>query len=407
MDYEIRAATRDEVNDVQRTMGFGFSFDPIPAFNERFAEHAELDRTRCVFDGPTLVATSGAFTFDLTVPGGTLPTGGVSLVSVLPTHRRRGLLREMMRALVEDGRERGEPLSALWASESGIYGRFGYGPAAYMSSVEIERAHAAFAEPFEAPGCFRLLEPDEAGALLPQVYDQVRLERPGHFARSAGWWEHRRTFDPEWERGGASMYRYALYEEAGSSRGYLQYRTKNRGGEGPIPNGEVLIVELQGMDRIARTALWRYALDLDLMHTITASNQPVDDVLPWLLADPRRMKQKLSDSLWVRVLDVPRALEGRSYSSRDRLVFEVRDAFCPWNAGTYELEAGPDGAKCRASSAEPELRLRVQALGSVFLGGHRFQQLARAGWVEGEPDALRRADALFTWDPLPWCPEIF
>jgi predicted acetyltransferase len=407
VDYEIRAARRDEINDMQRTMGVGFSFDPIPAYNENFAEFVELDRTRCVFDGTTMVATSGAFSLDLTVPGGTLPTAGTTLVSVLPTHRRRGVLRAMMRAHIEDVRERNEPLAALWASESGIYSRFGYGSAAYMSSVEIERAHAAFAEPLEAAGSFRLLELDEAHTVLPQVYDQARLERPGHFARPPAWWKHRNTLDEEWNRDGASKYRYALYEEADVPRGYLQYRTKNRGGEGPIPNGEVIITELQGLDGTARAALWRFALDIDLMHTISAWNQPVDDVLPWLLADPRRMKQKLFDSLWVRLVDVPRALEGRRYSAQGRLVFEVQDRFCPWNAGTYELEAGPDGAKCRPSSAPAELRVRVQALGATFLGGHRFQQLAQAGWVEAEPDILRRADALFTWHPLPWCPEIF
>jgi predicted acetyltransferase len=407
VEFEIRAARREEIDDMHRTLGYGFGFDPPVEDTENLAETLELDRTRCAFEGSTLVATSGAFSLDLTVPGGSLATAGTTLIAVRSSHRRRGLLRAMMTAHLEDVRERDEPLAALWASESAIYRRFGYGTATYMCRVEIERAHAAFAKSFEAPGTFRLLERDEACKVLPEVYDQVRRQRPGHFAHSPSWWEHRRTFDPEYLRDGATRYRYALYEESGTPRGYLQYRTKRGNAEASLSDAQLRVIELQGVDRVARTALWRYALDVDLIHTIWAWNQPVDDVLPWLLADPRRLTQQVLDSLWVRVVDVPRALEGRAYSTPGRLVLSIYDSFCPWNQGVYELEAEPGGASCRASAAEPELTLSVEALGAVFLGGNRLQQLAQAGWVEGSAEALRRGDALFSWDPLPWCPEMF
>lgn len=407
MDYTIRPATSDEIPAMQETMGFGFGFDPMPELRELFAATVELDRTRCAFEGATLVGTSGAFSLDLTVPGGSLPTGGTTMVAVRSSHRRQGLLRAMMSAHLDDVQERGEPLAALWASESAIYGRFGYGPAAYLQGFEIERVHSAFSEPVAAPGRFRLIDAEEACKLLPQIYDAVCTERPGHFARSSAWWERRRTFDPSWGREGASAYRFLVYEQDGRARGYLQYRVKPEDQGLGLPAGRLLIEELQGLDQTSRTALWRYALDVDLIATITAWNQPLDDELPWLLADSRRLKRSVTDSLWVRVMDVPAALAGRRYSSEGRLALRVHDEISPQNDGTWQLDGGPDGATCERCSAQPEIGLRAVDLGALYLGGNGFQTLARAGRIEGSPQALARADAMFTWHPVPWCPEIF
>ena len=407
MEFEIRAATRDEIADMQTTMGIGFGFDPVVEYYPHFLAYVPLDRTRCVFEGDTLVATSGAFSLELAVPGRTVPTGGTTLVAVRSTHRRRGFLTAMMRAHFEDVRERGEPLAGLWASESSIYGRFGYGPAAYGASLEIARPHAVFAEPLEVSGRFRLLDEDEASALLPPIYEQIWRERPGHFARNEVWWEHRHLYDPEWDRGGASRYRFALYEDDGQGRGYVKYRVKRGEERLGIPAQELRVIELQGVDAAARAALWSYVLNVDLVATVSAWNQPVDEDLPWLLADRRRLATSLSDSLWIRPVDVAGALESRAYAQEGRLVLGVRDSFCPWNNAAFELEGGPRGAKCRTTSSEPEIRLGVAELGALYLGGNRFQALARAGRIEGSPEALRRADTLFTWDPAPWCPEIF
>lgn len=388
-------------------MGYGFGFDPPGEPDPGFRETLEPERTRCVFDGSALVATSGAYTLDLCVPGASLMTGGTTIVTVRTSHRRRGLLRMMMRSHIDEVHERGEPLAALWASESVIYGRFGYGLAAYMCQTDIDVPHAAFAAPVEANGSFRLLEPEEAQAELPGVYDRIWRERPGHFARSASWWKWRRTHDPRWDREGRSAFRYALYQEDGDARGYLQYRVKPGADPTGAPAGTLHVTELQGVDAHAREILWRYALDVDLIAKVSAWNMPPDDGLLWLLRDPRRALRTIKDSLWVRLVDLPRALEGRRYASHGSVVLGVEDEFCPWNQGTFELEGGPDGAKCVASSAEPEIRLRTTDLGALYLGGNRFQTLARAGRLKGTPEALRRADAMFTWDVAPWCPEIF
>lgn len=407
METTIRAIAPEEIPAMRENMGYGFGFDPMADEEEHFAALLELERTCCAFEGPTLVGTCGAYSLDLVVPGGALATGGTTLVTVRGTHRRRGLLRGMMRAHLEDVQARGEPLAALWASESSIYGRFGYGVAAWSSEVQIDRVRGAFACPPAASGRTRLVRGAEALKLLPQVYDAVYRERPGHFARSAAWWEHRRTYDPEWERGGASAYRYALYEEGGVPRGYLQYRIKHGAPGADAPATALRVVELQAGDPTALAALWRYALDVDLVDRIEAWNRPLDDVLPWLLDDPRRLRQLKRDALYVRPVDVAAALEGRVYSAEGRVVLGLRDPFLPQNEGAYALEAGSDGARCRRTSEEPELELDVADLGALYLGGNRFLTLARAGRVAGEPAALRRADAMFRWDPLPWCPEVF
>lgn len=407
MSLSIRPVDRDELPALERALGWGFGGDPVPEESERFASMLELDRTRCVFDDAELVGTSGAFSLDLAVPGGTIPTGGTTIITVRATHRRRGLLRAMMREHLHDVQERGEPLAALWASESSIYARFGYGPAADIWRFGVERAHAAFARPFEGAGRCRLVERPEAEKILPDVYQALWRERPGHFARSAAWWENRHLYDPERYRDGASAYRYAIYEEAGEPRGYAQYRIKSDYDAAALPSGSLRVVHLEGLDPTAREALWRHAFDVDLISKVETWNQPADCELPWLLADRRRAVGRTRDGLWVRLLDIPAALEGRRYAAEGRVVFDVRDPSWPENDGCYELEAGPDGASCRRTTAEPEIRLDVCDLGAVYLGGHRLRTLARARRVDGAAAALARADAMLCWDPAPWCPEIF
>jgi predicted acetyltransferase len=403
----VRAITPDELPAFLRNMGYGFGWDPRPEPNPHFEALTEFERTRCAFDAGELVGTCGAYSLDLTVPGGRLRTGGTTQVTVRGTHRRRGLLRALLAAHLVDVQERGEALAALWASESAIYGRFGFGPAALRCSVEIERAHARFAEPLSATGSVRLVTPEAAREVLPPLYAAAIARRPGTFARTDAWWEHRVLLDPEWQRGGASMLRFAVYAQDREARGYALYRVHNPPSNDGLPHGVTRVIELQALDGVAEASLWRHLLDLDLMERLTAGNLPVDHPLPWLLADPRRARQQLLDSLWVRVVNVPGALEGRRYASADRLVLDVHDAFLPANRGTYALEGGPDGAKCTRTTEAADLRLDAAHLGALYLGGHRFRTLARAGRIEGDARALARADAMFVWDPLPWCPEVF
>jgi predicted acetyltransferase len=280
------------------------------------------------------------------------------------------------------------------------------GPAADLCELAIDRSHAGLGSAPDSPGACRIVRPAEAAEVLPVVYDSVRPTVPGLLGRSGDWWCARRFHDPEYRRDGASAYRYVLYEEEGRARGYMQYRQTSEWVHG-LPRHRLLVTELIAAGPAAHAALWRYALSVDLVAHIEAWNRPVDDVLPWLLADPRRLRRIPCDALWIRVIDVARALAARRYASEGSTVLEIADDACPWNRGRWLLEGGPEGARCRRTDRSADLGVSAVALGAAYLGGQRLQALARAGLVTGAAAALRRADAMFTWDPRPWCAEVF
>ncbi len=406
MGDEIRAIEPEELEAFTAAMGTAFGFDVSAEILEQWRGVGELDRTVAVFDDAEIVGTAGVFSYTLTVPGAMLPMAGVTWVSVKPTHRRRGVLTQMMRRQLDDVHERGEPLAGLWASESVIYDRYGYGPAAEGVELRIERLRTKLACGVSPCGRTRLVSREEALQSWPVVYDRVLPTRPGMFSRNESWWKYHTLRASTGRSGRSSGSFYVQYEEDGRPLGYARYRVRQEQ-EAGSPNGTLLVLELMPATDAACTALWSYLFGVDLIVTIEAYQRPVDEPLPWMLADPRRLLRRPWDSLWLRIVDVAPALEGRRYGASGRLVLEVRDGFCPWNEGRYELEAGPDGASCRRSDAEPDIVLSAADLGSVYLGGTRLQTLRRAGRVQGDAEALRRADAMFAWDPLPWCPEVF
>jgi predicted acetyltransferase len=351
-------------------------------------------------DGGAIVGGAGVFPLDLTVPGGPVRAAGVTVVGVLPTHRRRGILRELTRAQLDDVHERGEPLAVLWASEGAIYGRFGYGLSTLCGDVAIPRTDAGFIRPVDWPGSIRLVGRDEALKLFPAVFDSVRPETPGMFVRSGDWWDKRVLSDTEWRRGGGGELAFALLELDGEPHAYAIYRLNFSYADG-VPTGKTVVIEAIGVDPAGTAAVWRYLMDIDWMVTVEAGLLPLDHPLFLLLLDPNRMKFRVGDGLWVRLVDVGGALAQRSYAEDGELVLEVVDDFCPWNEGRFALDGSP-------TKTAPHLRLTVDALGSVYLGGFSFSDLARAGRVEElMPGAVDRADALFRTDRKPWCPEIF
>jgi predicted acetyltransferase len=227
------------------------------------------------------------------------------------------------------------------------------------------------------------------------------------FDRSEVWWEHRVFRDPESRRSGATSYRYAVYEENGTPRGYVQYRAKEDWDDNELPNGEIRINDLQAVDLAATDGLWRYVGSIDLIRKIRYWNLPTDEPLRWLLADPRRLHRRVTDSLWVCPIDIPAALSARKYGREGELLIGVHDDFNDWNNGTYLLESDGEESRCTPSTLEPHLRLRASDLGAIYLGGVRPLTLAAAGQVEGSTEAIRRADDMFAWHPAPWCQEVF
>jgi predicted acetyltransferase len=380
---------------------FGHEWDEESA--QRFVRNMPVERTHAAFDGGRIVGGAGVFPFGMTVPGGELPVAGVSVVGVLPTHRRRGILTALMRAQLDDVYRRGEPLAMLWASEAPIYGRYGYGMASLAGDVELGLDRAQFARPFAPLGSPRLLTSDESLDVLPPLYDRIRPERPGMIARSRDWWELRRLNEADWSRRGAGPLNRVVLEVDGEPLAYALYRIKFTW-EGGENTSEVRVIEALGATPEATAGIWRYLLDIDWMPTLTAGLLPVDHPLFHLLAEPGRMRFRVADALWCRLVDVEAALAGRSYAGAGEVVLEVADAFCPWNEGHWLV--GAHGAERTESPGE--LALDATALGSVYFGGFTFEQLSAAGRVqELEPGAVERADDLFRTPRAPWCPEIF
>jgi predicted acetyltransferase len=419
--YAIRPITDDEYAAFRRVHEHSFNSGPTPAARlPRMRRQFEADRSLGAFDpalpaGRDIVGTAGVYSFPMAVPGAVLPVAGVTMVAVLPTHRRRGILRSMMRRQLADiAAQAEEPIAALWAAETPLYGRYGYGRASSHAFFRFRRGEGALSPtaPADPALTLRLAEPAEVAGDLAKVYAVVAARQPGFFGRDDGWWE-RVLDDPEEGRHGASPLRCLLAEDGDGDgvRGYALYRTVARWEQGTVlPDSALTVWELVSADPAAGAALWRYLLSRDLVTEITADLRPADDPLLYQLLDPRRARLQLSDNLWVRIIDLPAALTRRAYAGPVEVVLEVFDELQPANAGRWRLRAaGADGAATCARTDEPaDIALDVRELGAAYLGGTRLGALAAAGLVtELRPGTLGRLSAAMTWDPAPWCPRIF
>jgi predicted acetyltransferase len=405
---DIRPLTADELEPFLRTTEGAFHEDVHDEDVEVFATLFEPERSLAAFDGDAMVATAGIFTRELTIPGAVLPIPGVTLVGVLPTHRRRGLLTQLMRRQIDDIHAAGEPVAALWASESAIYGRFGYGTAARHASLTLRTAGARLAPGVPAPeGGVELVEPSEVVDRIAPLYDRVRRERVGHLGRTEAWWK-RRTRDSERFRNGYGALRAAVHENAdGAVDGYALYAVKSEWEEGPNCRARLRELFVDGAD--AASAMWSFLLGLDLVRAVEWQVAPPDLPIGELVSSPQLPRLSLGPNLWIRLVDVPAALTARTYAAPVDVVFDVEDPFCPWNAGRYRLAAGEDGrATCERTDAAPDIALSAVELGAVYLGGTRLAPLRMTGRVrELTPGAVDRASIAFGAAREPWCPEIF
>ncbi len=353
-----------------------------------------------MFDGSQVVGTAGSFDLEIGVPGGgSVRMAGLTMVTVRPTHRRRGILRDLMTRYAADARERGYAIGGLWASEAAIYGRFGFGIATQADVISIGDATAVkFRRAFTSDR-FEWLEEPQARELLPAIYARATANRPGVLRRSALWWQERRFLETGWMRGGASKRRHVIARRDGEITGYLAYRQRD-GFDGGLPTGKVEIIELVGIDPRAELSLWKFALEVDLFPQVKWGNAPVDDVLAWAVVDPRRVQRRRTDCMWLWIDDPVGAFAARRYEHDGVLRFAVEGA-------TYELEVAGGVGRCTRSERAAELEIDRTALGSIYLGGVEVMQLARAGLVRGDQTAIARADQLFRSAIAPWCPEVF
>ncbi|MEU5101636.1 MULTISPECIES: GNAT family N-acetyltransferase [unclassified Streptomyces] len=381
-----------------------------PSAEERVLDRdlTECDRSIGVWDGDVIAGTAGLFSFRLSVPGGAVvPAAGLTLVGVQPTHRRRGVLRTMMRRQLDDVRAAGEPLAVLTASEPEIYGRFGFGMAAQSASAEIDTARVGLSVPEGADEvALRAVAPEAGLEACEAVYAQRVTARPGMLERRPGW-ERQPLLDPPDEREGASPLRCVLAERDGAVTGYVRFAVRpdwDLAGS----KGVVIVRDLEALDPASYGALWRFLFDLDLTCTIRTGSRPVDDPWQYLVSDIRRCKVRLRDALYVRPVDVGAALAARAYALPVDLVLEVTDPFCPWNEGRWRLAGDVKGGSCERTTDAPGLRLGARELGAAYLGGISLSALAGAGRVqELRQGALAEASAAFLSDPAPWLPHSF
>ncbi|MFD8222287.1 GNAT family N-acetyltransferase [Streptomyces sp. NPDC059697] len=368
----------------------------------------EYDRFLGIWDGDQCVGTAGAFSFRVTVPGGTsVPAAGITMVSVAATHRRRGLLTSMMRRQLDDIRSWGEPLAVLTASEPVIYGRFGYGIATHQYNVEIDTTRVRLSVP---PGTddvrLRYAAPADVLDACEAVYARLVPGRPGMLARRPGW-DRAMLLDPESERDGASPLQCVVAERDDEVVGYARYRIK-QDGDHRGAGFTVRLDQMEALDPAAHAALWRFLFEIDLTSTVHAYGRPVDEAWQHMVSDIRRCAVRMRDALHVRLVDVGAALEARTYQAPVDVVFEVEDVFCPWNEGRWRLTGDAKGATCVRTSDAADLALSVRELGAAYLGGVSLASLAAAGRVrELRQGALAEASVGFSSAVAPWLPHGF
>lgn len=455
MNPIIRVARPDELVSFVEAFqdAFGFHFDPdiagpteasdaiaAPVIGDNMADAlrtVERDRTVVADLDGQIVGTAGAYGFEITVPGATIPASGVTAVTVRATHRRQGILRSMMTFQLDSIARLGEPIAVLTATEGSIYRRFGYGIASFGADIEIDTSGLQFPSAPTVPSPLALVDKSTFMAAAPGIYDARRRSLIGAVSRNEHWWENWQ-YDREWTRGGASARWYVLHHQPdGAVDGYLSYRRADDPASG---RPRVLVVDdLFGLSDRTEFELWRYAIEHDLVRTVRASTRPVDDPLRWVLPDPRRYAvTSVADNLWLRIIDIVAALQGRRYGADGNVYLNVNDGFRPQTSGCYRLvvEGGvgvcerigpridldPDrrvavgGTGQHAAGGTPlesvidaVVDIDIADLASLYLGGVSASALARSGRIIPAADAgvINVLDHLFFAGHAPWMTTTF
>lgn len=402
---DIRPVSVDEHARFVRTFFRAMSFPPPDDDTiERMRTDFRAERSLAVIDRDQIVATADSYLFELTVPGGAqLDVAGVTRVGVLPTHRRRGLLTRLMHRQLSEARDRGEPLAVLVASEAVIYGRYGYGPSSYLFDLEIDTRYRDLRPGADPAGTVSFVDEATADKVFPEVHERFRRRQPGAIGRTEAWWaglvaERKPGHDA-----------HLVYEsESGGVEGYVRYRVRSAWERG-LAASVLEVQDLVAESAPAARALWRHLLDVDLVRTVKAGARPVDEPVRMWLANPRAATvTRYGDLFWTRILDVPSALSGRSYRADGELVLGVDDPMFPDGGGSFLLSVDGGAAACERTSRPVDLEMGIGELGSLYLGGVRASDLARAGRVrEVTPGALEKADAAFSSSPQPWSATWF
>ena len=403
---DVRRVRENEFDAWSDAIDLGFITPKRRGDGVRRRRWFELERCWGAFDEGRPVGTFRGIGLELTVPGGAfVPFDGISGVTVAPTHRRRGLLSRMMAGELGAARERGEPLSGLYAAEYPIYGRYGYGPAVEGATWHLDARAARFAR--ELPGTVEIVDVPVAQAEAPKVYDRVRAATPGAISRSVAQWERQLDLVPrEGEPPSKEVLHALCRDENGEAVGYVRYKFGEDRWTHARPDNLVEALDLFAVNVEYEARLWQYLADHDWVSEVVSHEiRRPDELWRDLLVNRRAAwADEYWEGQWIRVLDAPGALAARRYEVPGRLVLRVTDKD-GYADGTFALEGGPDGATCAPTSELPDVTLSAGVLGSVYLGGFSAARYAALGLLDEErPGAVARFAAMFHTAIAPWSP---
>lgn len=346
------------------------------------------------------VATYESAVKDVNAGRGLVPCSLVTCVTVRPTHRRRGLLRQMIENDLRATAEAGVPLSALTASEATIYGRFGFGAATFVHRVELSTRRDHWGLRHQPGGQVELAEPAELAELSSAVFGQFHADTLGSVGRLAFWSDLSTGWDHEADEQSKTMRAAVHYDADGQADGYVLYKP-----EADSDPATLKVHELTTATPDAALALWDFLGHVDLIERVQFNIQRVNDPLPWAMTNARAYKVTSGgDFIWVRVLDVAAALQARRFEADGQVALRVHDRL-GIAEGTYRLEVADGEAHVERWDGEPDVELDVEALGSLYLGGVSVPTLARAGRLHARdvPAAARLLDLA----EQPYCPTFF
>jgi predicted acetyltransferase len=401
----LRTATPTDLDPISDLMALVFHDRPNAARHMAEQAMTEVERSLVAEQDGQIVGHTTALTRDLTVPGAVIPAAHVTGVGVAPTHRRRGVLTRMMRQqLAEIATAGRESVAVLWASEAAIYPRYGYGPASTRLSLEIANREVGMPEQ-ESPaaGRLRMVDPKKAADELAAVYERVRPHQVGLSSRDPKWWEYLLTehSEPQGERTGPLG---VLYEDENGPAAYATW-TVNPQWTSWGPDSKVGVREMVADGPEAYAAIWRFLLGIDLARTVNYSYAAADEPLQFVVGDPRRLGRRYLDGLWIRLVDLPAALEARQYATALDVVFEVTDPILAANSGRWRLTGGPDKVTCTRTGDAPDFACSITDLGAAYLGGTSLESLAAAGRVRRLSGHL--PSIAFGWHRQPNPIEVF
>ena len=401
MNVEIRTARPEEMDEFARVLSYCFAAPP-PGAPEALPTTVAPEWSTCAFvDGRMALATA-AYPFNMRLNGSRIGAAGITAVGAYPEFRRQGLLRRTMEHGLSEQRERGQSLAILWAAFGAIYQRFGYGLASSVLRYQFDPRLVPFRENPALTGGIGLVPSDEALEIIKPLYVAYSGPRNLMLHRAPLYWEGILR-ELKNQRPYVAVYRNG----AGEPRGYMVYRTKNEERDEPSPNQVMEVRDFFALDVEAYRSLWAYIRRHDLVRWVQMFASP-DDPAPDLLLEPRELRCRKGDGIWLRVVDVERALPQRRYGDRGSLAFEIEDELCEWNVGRFQLETDGDSTEIKRTEREPGLTMPVRTLASLISGHAPASQLMRAGLLTAhDENALKLADRLFATEYPPYCPDGF